>query len=102
MFLYGTFILTLENNDELQYTVLGEPQLGKRGLYPTLSAGALGKWHRSLMNVLAYCDGKRDLLAVAEIIGEPMWELLEIVERLKAEGLLRAMPAPDSFYERQL
>jgi aminopeptidase-like protein len=88
-------ITVLENNDRLQCAVLGEPQLGKRGLYPTLSAGPLDKWHRSLMNVLAYCDGKRDLLAVAEVIGEPMWELLDIVELLKAEGLLHAMALPD-------
>jgi aminopeptidase-like protein len=44
-----------------------------------------------ILNVLAYCDGRRDLLAVAEAIGEPLWRLFEIVERLSAEGLLEEM-----------
>jgi aminopeptidase-like protein len=42
-----------------------------------------------MMHLLAYADGNRSLLEIAEKIGEPMWELIPIAERLLAEGLLQ-------------
>jgi aminopeptidase-like protein len=70
---------------------LGEPQLGQRGLYPTLSSkGTMGEV-KTMMNLLAYCDGKQDLLNIAETIGVPMWECFQVVETLKANQLLRSV-----------
>jgi aminopeptidase-like protein len=84
-------ILCLEKNETLQTTVLGEPQLGQRGLYPTLSSkGTMGQV-KTMMNLLAYCDGKQDLLNIAETIGVPMWECFQVVETLKANQLLRSV-----------
>ena len=34
------------------------------------------------MNFLAYCDGSKDLLQIAEKIDIPVWNLFSIVERL--------------------
>ncbi len=83
-------LLCIEHNETLQVTVLGEPQMGKRGMYKT---GAKGRdaGLRKIMNLLAYCDGRQDLLSVAETIGEPMWELSDVVSMLKEEGLLKAL-----------
>ena len=75
-------ILTVEGNGVYKTTVLGEPQLGRRGLYPTLGTRDGSRSVRNMMNVLAYADGKHDLLAIAEILGLPMWELLPIVRQL--------------------
>jgi aminopeptidase-like protein len=83
-----TILECLEANRTLRVTVLGEPQLGKRGLYPTVSTKQSGAIVRDMMNLIAYSDGRRDLLAVAEKIGAPMWELIPLVKRLEAEGLL--------------
>ncbi len=44
-----------------------------------------------MTDILAYCDGTRDLLAVAETIGVPLWKCVEIVEAFKAHQLLRAV-----------
>lgn len=41
------------------------------------------------MNLLAYCDGNHDLLAIADIIGAPLWELTELIDPLVENGLLR-------------
>jgi len=41
-----------------------------------------------LLNLIAYCDGARSLLQIAETIGQPMWELFDLAKRLKTEGLL--------------
>lgn len=78
----------IEANERLCVTVLGEPQLGRRGLYPTLSKKGEDQQLRNMMNLIAYCDGKHSLLEIAEIIGVPVWELIPIVEQLKEEKLL--------------
>jgi aminopeptidase-like protein len=87
---YKRIVACLEGNCYPRVTVLCEPQLGKRGLYPTLSTKQSGKEARSMMNLIAYCDGSSSLLEIAERIGQPMWELLPLVERLSEFGLLRS------------
>lgn len=79
----------LEHNETLTVTVLCEPQLGKRGLYPTISSRRhIGETVENMMHILAFSDGQHDLLAIAEDLGVPMWTLLSIVEKLKSNGLL--------------
>ena len=70
-----------------------EPQLGKRGLYPTLGTRDSGPQVRRMMNLLAYADGSRTLLEIADLIGEPVWELRPVCERLVSHGLLAVQPA---------
>ena len=92
--LYGGYnilehcLMCLERNEILKTTVLCEPQLGKRGLYPTLSTKNSHKIVRNMMNLIAYCDGTNDLLSIAEIIKVPMWELFDTVDILKSHHLL--------------
>jgi aminopeptidase-like protein len=81
-------ILAIEMNGRYRATVLGEPQLGRRGLYPTLSTRGAGLMVRRLMDVLAYSDGKHDLLAIADLLGVPVWELSEVAKQLLAHELL--------------
>lgn len=87
-------IETIECNGIPRVTVLGEPQLGRRGLYPTLS-NLSGKSSRdslkpvrTMMNLIAYCDGSHSLLDIAEIIGVPVWELEPICQKLAAHDLM--------------
>jgi aminopeptidase-like protein len=81
----------VEANHTPRVTVLGEPQLGKRGLYPQIGTKDSGLAVRKMMNLIAYADGTRDLLAIAEIIGVDMLELVEIADRLRAEGLFEVV-----------
>jgi aminopeptidase-like protein len=78
----------LELNECLGTTVLCEPQLGKRGLYPTTSTKSSGAQIRDMMNFLAYCDGRTSSLEIADLIGVPLWELQETIGKLKREGIL--------------
>lgn len=82
-------IEVIENNLRLNTTVFCEPQLGKRGLYPTLSTKESGDQIRTMMNLISYCDGKT-LLDIAEIVGEPVSKLLEILKPLIENGLIQA------------
>ena len=79
----------IEKNDHLKSTVLGKPQLGKRGLYPTLSTKESGKQVRTMMNMLSYCDGQNSLLDIAELIDEPFWEVVPLADRLIEQDLLQ-------------
>ncbi len=81
-------ILAVEVNGRYRATVLGEPQLGRRGLYPTLGTRDAGLAVRRQMDVLAYSDGEHDLLAIADLLGVPVWELSGIAQRLLDHGLL--------------
>jgi aminopeptidase-like protein len=80
-----------EANETLQTTVLCEPQLGKRGLYPTISTKDSSAIVRNMMNFLAYCDGSLTNLEIAEKINVPLWNLKQTILELKAENLLRAV-----------
>ena len=84
-------ILAVEHNVRPKTIVLGEPQLGKRGLYPTLSTKESGEQVRAMMDLISYCDGRHDLLEIAELIGEPMGKLVEILKPLVAHGLIEVV-----------
>lgn len=95
--LYGGYnalrksIECIEGNEYLKASVLCEPQLGRRGLYPTISTKGSGLDVRNMMNLLSYADGTKSILEIAEIINVPMWGLFKQVNKLKDEGLLQVV-----------
>jgi len=82
------FIEAIENDCVPVTNVYCEPQLGKRGLYPTVSTKDSGMQLRDMMNLIAYADGKNSLIEIAEKIGIPVWELYGHLHRLTDEGLI--------------
>ncbi|HIA12069.1 MAG TPA: DUF4910 domain-containing protein, partial [Flavobacteriales bacterium] len=98
--LFGAFtviqkcLATLEQNKIFQASVLGEPQLGKRGLYPATSykkSESSVNYNQNMMDLLAYADGQQDLLSISDIINVPIWELLPIAKELEKRGLINAV-----------
>ncbi len=81
----------LELNERLRSTVCCEPQLGKRGLYPSLSTKESNDTVRDMLNFLAYADGQHSVLDIAEKIGVPVWSMAELIPRFKQERLLQAV-----------
>ena len=95
--LFGTYstlkecIDVLEQNYVYKTTRVGEPQLGKRGLYDNLSVkGSFFSFKNGqyMSDFLAYADGTRDLISIAEIIGAPAQALIEIAVMLRAAGVV--------------
>ncbi|MCB9959723.1 MAG: DUF4910 domain-containing protein [Rhodospirillaceae bacterium] len=78
----------VETNVVPKVTVLGEPQLGPRGLYPTVSMKNSSRTVKTMMDLISYADGTRDLLEIAELLNVPHHELRAIVRNLAAHGLL--------------
>lgn len=82
-------LIALEQNYRYQVTTLCEPQLGKRNLYPALSTkSSVGEHVKTMMNLLAYCDGEKDLLDIAEIIKVPIETCYSIISLLIEQKLL--------------
>lgn len=68
----------------------GEPQLGRRGLYPTIGgAGQIDREVRRLLHLLNWSDGHDDLTRIADRLGEPVWDLAVAAGRLMDADLLR-------------
>ena len=68
----------------------GEPQLGRRGLYPTLDGqGPSPVAVERIQYLLAYSDGTKDLVDIANLAGQAVWEFAPEVQALMDAGLLR-------------
>jgi aminopeptidase-like protein len=81
-------IEVLEVNTIYRTTVLGEPHLGSRGLYPTLSTKENSAHVHNILNVAAYADGNHDLVALAEQIGLDALECRRLAEALVKAGVM--------------
>ena len=83
-------IEAIERNRKYRVTVLGEPQMGKRGLYPTLSTKKSDEQVKLMMDLISLCDGKNTLLDIAETLNTPIWDLYELIDKLVELKLLEA------------
>ena len=83
-------IEAIDHNLVPKTTVLCEPQMGRRGLRPTLSTKeSFSSIHRDLMNLWVYSDGTRSLIDIAELINVPIWILMPMYLRLKDFDILK-------------
>lgn len=85
---YKQCITVLENNYKYKINVLCEPQLGKRGLYPTISQKGSYDAIKAMTDFIAYADGNNDLIDISNIIGVSVKNLTSIIEKLKINELI--------------
>ena len=83
-------IMALENNYYYAMTCQCEPQLGKRGLYPTISYRGSHDSVNVIRDFTAYADGSHDLIDVSNLINVPIDVLIDIKDKLKAHNLITA------------
>jgi len=85
----------------------GEPQLGKRNLFPTLNGPSTRhhsndalpdqrKFLKQIMMVLSYSDGQHRLADIASQCGCSVTDLEPVVEVLERENLLAIYPRVDN------
>lgn len=85
---YQECIIALENNFKYKINVLCEPQLGKRGLYPTMSQKGSYAAVKIITDFIAYADGTNDLIDISNIIGVPIKSLLSVIDELREKELV--------------
>lgn len=95
-------ICALENNNYYKVNCLCEPQLGKRGLYPTVSRKGQYEEIFKLKNLISYLNGKNDLIDISNIIKVPIDEVLENLNKLKEAGLVKSLNKKSSHLKKNI
>ncbi len=85
---HTAIIRLLESNRRYRVTTPCEPQLGKRGLYPSITAKGLDGDVQALNDLLAYADGTCDLIGLCDKIGVFGPDLVPILKKLLDANLL--------------
>ena len=70
---------------------LGEPMLSKNKLYPFISTKRTNEIIKTRMNVLAYADGKLDLIQIAECINEEISKVLSEISILEKKKIIKVI-----------
>lgn len=87
--IYKECVGVLEHNLRYQVQVCCEPQLGKRGLYPTTSKKGSAVAVRDMMNLIAHADGQTDLIELAEKTNLYATDAFRIMRPLIEHGLVK-------------
>ena len=86
--LYSEIVRELEHNEIYLATTRGEPQLGKRGLYPNVGGQVDQQSVSAIIDLLAYADGSNDLAEIASLAGHELPTLQRLADVLVEHGLL--------------
>lgn len=88
---YLDCIQAFEMNRIYKPTTLCEPQLGKRGLYPSLSTVDSINHVMTMMNVMTYMDGKTDLLSISNRANVCILKLQDLIASLVQHQVIERM-----------
>ena len=66
-----------------------EPNLGKRNLYFNVSEKKNYKSLSLRKNLIAYSDGKKNLLQISKVINQPIKKILKEMKLLLKKGVLK-------------
>jgi aminopeptidase-like protein len=84
---YLKVIALLEDNRTPRIKTLGEPQLGKRNLYPNTSIKN-NQSVRELMNIISYLDGQHNLVEISKKLSITTDKVSSIVNVLEDNDLI--------------
>lgn len=82
-------INALEYNSYYEVTTPCEPQLGKRGLYPTISMKGQYDSITVMTRFLAYADGQNDLIEISNLIKSPIDQIIPHIDKLMEARLVQ-------------
>ena len=89
---YLQVVEVLEHNGRYRSLLpYGEPQLGKRGLYPPVGAPNRPQQVEAMMWVLNLADGEHSLLDMAERSGKHYQTLITVIRRLLEKGVIERL-----------
>jgi aminopeptidase-like protein len=87
---YTQFVLALELNEKYLNTIpYCEPQLGKRGMYPSsINPDFQRESVHNLMHFLTYADGEHDMIGIAELRDRSIFAFADIIQLCREKGLI--------------
>lgn len=86
--IYSSLILYLESRRYPKMMTLGEPQLGRRGMYPNVSVKGAYQETRNTMNAISQMDGTNSVEEIASIVGTPEDFIIDLCNILVKDGLI--------------
>lgn len=81
---YKEAIYAIERNHVYAASTQGEPFLSKHGYYPDVSPNSVP----DALNILAYCDGRNDLISICTRTGIKFRKAVTIINQLREVGLV--------------
>jgi aminopeptidase-like protein len=85
---YQSVIEHLENLRFPRIMTVGEPQLGRRGLYPNISIKGVYSSVREMMDVISFMDGTASIQEISSIVGASRESVMHVIATLQREGLV--------------
>lgn len=82
----------LERDSYPTTCVIGEPMLGRRGLYATIGGGRYSSTPQRVLDVWSYCDGSRSVLEIANTLEISFEEANDVIELLSSHEIVRLVP----------
>lgn len=82
-------VFELSKNIKPEINVYCEPNLGKRGLHPTMKKDEKDRSYRSIKHFISYCDGSNSILEIAELAKVDFFEAFEYYKILKKKKLFK-------------
>ena len=68
--------------------VIGEPQLGRRGLAPTLGKFGVRNSLKNMMNCIAYADGKNTVFDICNLTQANLRQVLDEMNKLRSQEII--------------
>ena len=87
--LYKEIISVIEKNAKYAVNTPCEPQMGKRGLYPSLSTKESEMMVYDMMNILAYLDGTNDLFDLCDKTKVGIHKVIEYINKFIDAKLIK-------------
>jgi aminopeptidase-like protein len=85
---YQSVIEHLENLRFPRVLTVGEPQLGRRGLYPNTSKKGVYSSVREMMDVISCMDGTASIQEISSMVGASRESVMDVISILQREGLV--------------
>ncbi|TLG77885.1 DUF4910 domain-containing protein [Methylocystis sp. B8] len=89
--IYRQALTLLEHNFRYRNTILCEPRLGIRNLYPDLQRKEISDDVVPILNLLAYADGDRDLIGLCDIARVSFRRAIPLLQALNRESLVECV-----------
>lgn len=95
--IYRKVLICIEANCYPKAKFFCEPHLSKRGLYPSISKVDSSKNVQMIMDLISYCDGSLDLIAISRLIKVPFLEALKTLNILREHHVLDVYSDPNPY-----
>ena len=77
-----------DENIAYKTTTIGEPQLGRHNLYPTLQKKEMASSVEEILNILSFCDGNNSAVRVANKTKTSIYQCINSLKKLKAARVI--------------